>query len=226
MEPGRARVLALALRSSRSWSNCTPVGSRSRAPTARARRSSSSCRRSKSHFDPDEILSPTGAQSSSPVAPALAVRAGVRDISHSGLELSEHDDTTTVLVVEDNIGVRHFMREQLQSLYRVLEADHGGEGFKIAVSSLPDLVVSDVMMPEMDGYELCQALKADKRTCHIPVVLLTARAGRDDKLMGIKHWRRLVSGEAVRRVRAAGTKSEISSSSGGCCASVSAGRLF
>jgi signal transduction histidine kinase/DNA-binding response OmpR family regulator len=139
---------------------------------------------SKSQFDPDEIISPTGAQVVEPAASDLAEMPEY-ETSLPGFDLSEHDETTTVLIVEDNIGVRHFMREQLQSLYRVLEADHGAEGFNIAVSSLPDLVVSDVMMPEMDGYELCRALKADKRTCHIPVVLLTARAGRDDKLLGL-----------------------------------------
>ena len=133
---------------------------------------------SKSQFDPDEIISPTGAQPVEAEATAAVYET-------SPLDLSEHDEATTVLIVEDNIGVRHFMREQLRTLYRVLEADHGAEGFDVAVSSLPDLVVSDVMMPEMDGYELCRALKGDKRTCHIPVVLLTARAGRDDRLMGL-----------------------------------------
>ena len=139
----------------------------------------------KSQFEPEEIISPTGAQPAEPTSPLLDVAAPEYVAASPGADLFEHDDATTVLIVEDNLGVRHFMREQLQSLYRVLEADHGAEGFDLAVSSLPDLVVSDVMMPEMDGYELCRALKADKRTCHIPVVLLTARAGRDDKLMGL-----------------------------------------
>ena len=138
----------------------------------------------KSQFQPDEIISPTGAQTFEPVVPELSTEPEYAAASSSP-DLSEHDEATTVLIVEDNLGVRHFMREQLQSLYRVLEADHGAEGFDLAVFSLPDLVVSDVMMPEMDGYELCRALKGDKRTCHIPVVLLTARAGRDDRLMGL-----------------------------------------
>jgi signal transduction histidine kinase/DNA-binding response OmpR family regulator len=136
----------------------------------------------KSQFQPDEIISPTGAQ---PIEPPIHEAEPEYVAASPGADLFEHDEATTVLIVEDNLGVRHFMREQLQSLYRVLEADHGAEGFDLAVFSLPDLVVSDVMMPEMDGYELCRALKADKRTCHIPVVLLTARAGRDDKLMGL-----------------------------------------
>jgi DNA-binding response OmpR family regulator len=98
---------------------------------------------------------------------------------------TDHDEDTVVLIVEDNTSVRQFVREQLDPYYRVLEAGNGAEGLELAVSSLPDLVLSDVSMPEMDGYELCRTLKHDKRTCHIPVVLLTARTGRADKLHGL-----------------------------------------
>jgi signal transduction histidine kinase/DNA-binding response OmpR family regulator len=97
----------------------------------------------------------------------------------------ESDDHTLVLIVEDHTDVRNLLREHLQPLYRVIEARDGSEGFEQAVTSLPDLVLSDVMMPRMNGFELCRALKNDERTCHIPVVLLTARAGLDDRLTGL-----------------------------------------
>jgi DNA-binding response OmpR family regulator len=90
-----------------------------------------------------------------------------------------------VLIVEDHTDVRYLLREHLQALYRVIEARDGSEGFQQAVTVVPDLVLSDVMMPRMNGYELCRALKGDERTCHIPIVLLTARAGREDKLTGL-----------------------------------------
>ena len=91
----------------------------------------------------------------------------------------------TVLVVEDNGDLRSYIRGQLDTDYAVLEAENGRRGYDGAVESLPDLVISDVMMPEMDGIELCRRLKQDVRTSHIPVILLTARADTDSKIEGL-----------------------------------------
>ena len=95
------------------------------------------------------------------------------------------DDVTTVLVVEDHPELRAYVRRHLEPSYRVLEADDGHMGLKIARERLPDLVVSDVMMPGLDGLSLCHALKSDPETDFIPVVLLTARAERDDRIEGL-----------------------------------------
>lgn len=95
------------------------------------------------------------------------------------------DDERSVLVVEDHSEVRAFLRDHLEPHYRVLDAKDGAEGLSLAVAELPDLVLSDVMMGPVNGYELCKALKTNEKTCHIPVVLLTARAGREDKLLGL-----------------------------------------
>ena len=81
----------------------------------------------------------------------------------------------SVLIVEDNADVRHYVKLHLNKRYTVYEACNGQEAFDIAVEKLPDLVVSDIMMPVMDGIELCRKLKNDLRTGHIPVILLTAR---------------------------------------------------
>jgi signal transduction histidine kinase/DNA-binding response OmpR family regulator len=91
----------------------------------------------------------------------------------------------TVLIVEDHAGVRAFLRDQLQAQYHILEAKDGAEGIDIAVSALPDLVLSDVMMTPVNGFDFCKTLKQHEKTCHIPVVLLTARAGHDDRLTGL-----------------------------------------
>lgn len=95
------------------------------------------------------------------------------------------DDERSVLIVEDHPEVRAFLRDHLQPHYRVLEAKDGADGLSLAVAELPDLVLSDVMMGPVNGYELCKALKTNEKTCHIPIVLLTARAGREDKLLGL-----------------------------------------
>ena len=96
------------------------------------------------------------------------------------------EDVTTVLVVEDNEEVRAYVRQHLAPVYRVLEACDGEAGLEMTRRLLPDLVLSDVMMPGMDGYALCRAIKADPETDFIPVVLLTARAERDDRLAGLR----------------------------------------
>ena len=91
-----------------------------------------------------------------------------------------------VLVVEDNRDVRYYIRGYLESIYRISESTNGKEGLTTAITQIPDLIISDVMMPEMDGFELCQRLKTDERTSHIPVILLTARATSLDKIGGLE----------------------------------------
>lgn len=90
----------------------------------------------------------------------------------------------TLLIVEDNQEIRTFITDILSEKYRVYEASNGLEGWEVALRKLPDLIISDVVMPEMDGIELCRRLKTDERTSHIPVVLLTARTALIHKVNG------------------------------------------
>jgi signal transduction histidine kinase/ligand-binding sensor domain-containing protein/CheY-like chemotaxis protein/AraC-like DNA-binding protein len=96
------------------------------------------------------------------------------------------EDVTTVLVVEDNSELRAFIRMHLQGRFRVVEAADGLQGLELARRMLPDLVLSDVMMPGLDGYALCRALRDDPETDFIPVILLTARADMEDRLAGLR----------------------------------------
>ena len=92
-----------------------------------------------------------------------------------------------IVVAEDNVELRNFLRELLSPYYKVSVASDGKEALELVQSCLPDLVISDVMMPNMSGGELCQQLKADPRTQAIPVILLTARAGIDETTEGFGH---------------------------------------
>jgi signal transduction histidine kinase/DNA-binding response OmpR family regulator len=104
------------------------------------------------------------------------------------IEIREYDHRPleTILVVEDNRDMRQFIRTHLIHTYRVLEARDGLEGKDIALSLSPELIITDLMMPGLDGIELCQILKSDIHTSHIPVIMLTAKAGIDNKLKGLE----------------------------------------
>ena len=92
----------------------------------------------------------------------------------------------TVLIVEDNEDMRQFIRYILSDSYNLIEAENGEEGFEVAKKHLPDVVISDVMMPKTDGFDLCQLLKTNVATNHIPVILLTAYALDEQKQVGFE----------------------------------------
>lgn len=95
-------------------------------------------------------------------------------------------EQTTVLIIDDNADLRQYLRTILQAHYTVIEAANGEEGLKVAREQIPDIIVSDVMMPVMNGLECCQHLKTDILTSHVPVILLTARALNKHQIEGYR----------------------------------------
>jgi len=140
------------------------------------------------HLRPEEIAAEKLLSEFAPL-PAIAEAAfnGEPDLPLPEAEPETPDSRKTLLIVEDNADMRDLLRRLLGSDYRLREAREGNEGLRMALRTPPDLILSDVMMPGMDGYELLRALGADSRTSHIPVLLLTARGGGEERITGLQH---------------------------------------
>jgi signal transduction histidine kinase/ligand-binding sensor domain-containing protein/DNA-binding response OmpR family regulator len=140
------------------------------------------------HLAPEQVIDDGSPGDWSPRLPLLSTP--VEELPEAHASDSAHEDVpedmTTVLVVEDNAELRAFIRMHLQGRFRVVEAADGLQGLELARRVLPDLVLSDVMMPGLDGYALCRALKEDPDTDFIPVILLTARAATEDRMAGLR----------------------------------------
>ena len=91
----------------------------------------------------------------------------------------------TILIVEDNMELREYLKFELKNQYKVLEASNGKKGLEIAKKNKPDVIVADVMMPEMDGFQMTKLLKSDRATLNIPVIMLTAKVAEGDRIHGI-----------------------------------------
>ncbi len=95
------------------------------------------------------------------------------------------DRLPLALIIEDHSDVQNYIKGILKKNYNVRTALDGAEGIKKALATIPDIIISDVMMPAKDGYEVCKALKNDERTSHIPIILLTAKSDLEDKIEGL-----------------------------------------
>jgi DNA-binding response OmpR family regulator len=92
----------------------------------------------------------------------------------------------SLLLIEDNDDFRFYLRDNLKFSYTIYEAGNGADGWNLVLSLQPDLIVSDIMMPQMNGIELCTKIKSDERVSHIPVILLTARNSEEQRIEGFK----------------------------------------
>jgi len=134
----------------------------------------------KDHLSSDELASTT-AEELSPVQTAT--------LEHTLQEVEEIDagpSMPKLLVVEDNADLRYYLRSCLSNKYSIVESPDGNDGYQKALELIPDIIVTDLMMPGIDGIELCKKLKADEKTSHIPIILLTAKADHFTKLEGLR----------------------------------------
>ncbi|PJJ80028.1 hybrid sensor histidine kinase/response regulator transcription factor [Mucilaginibacter auburnensis] len=129
-----------------------------------------------------------------PIIPLAVAQTAVDDQERTYLEFTPEDlptsqkrvDIPVILIVDDDEDIRFYLKDNLKGHYNIVEASNGREGWKKVLSQHPQLVVSDVSMPEMSGIELSKKIKADKRTCHIPVILLTGISGEKQQVEGLE----------------------------------------
>ncbi len=145
--------------------------------------------RGRQHLASEQVVD--GEEPPQDAAPdALMTRVALSELDTAAaskpVTLKPGADAPTLLVIDDNQDLRRYMQGALGSQYRIIEACDGEEGLRIARESSPDLIISDVMMPQLDGYDLCRALKSDATTNHIPVILLTAKGSEDSKVEGLQ----------------------------------------
>jgi DNA-binding response OmpR family regulator len=139
----------------------------------------------KEHLKPEEIVEREVSEEiqvtkeEAEIIPELEKLKGRSDI---GVLLDTNKPS--LLIVEDNSDVRSYIIGHLEEEYRIMEAVDGEDGLNQAINHIPDLIISDVMMPKMDGFEMCEKLKTDERTSHIPIIMLTAKATSKDKIEG------------------------------------------
>ncbi len=134
------------------------------------------------HF-PIQNNTPKTAQSSSYHFKKIVRQSQLPDV----IKPTVTNELPILLVIEDSEDVTYYLKTCLTDSYQIITSRNGKEGVKKALEELPDIVISDVMMPEMDGFEVCRILKKDEITSHIPIILLTAKATSEDKLIGLTH---------------------------------------
>ena len=106
-------------------------------------------------------------------------------LKNHGYNSEENESKKTILIVEDNIELRTYVKNELKNDYIIKEAENGLEGIEKATKYIPDIIITDVMMPIMDGFELCERIKNDLKTSHIPILMVTAKGMQIDKVKGI-----------------------------------------
>ncbi|MFA9392742.1 MAG: substrate-binding domain-containing protein [Prolixibacteraceae bacterium] len=141
-------------------------------------------RKGHEHFDSSELITETDQRHSN--NNLLDELVPTKDEKQEKETQLPFEDKPSVLVVEDNADVRSYIRESLHLHYRITEVENGLDALNSIKEEEPDLIVSDIMMPVMDGLEMTRKIKTDINTCHIPVILLTAKSSEQNRIEGIE----------------------------------------
>ena len=136
-------------------------------------------------YQPDELAKSPQAEGYQQVIEPLGTPSYASK-KQEAAEIPKDGNKPLVLLVEDHADLQELIKGELMDDYHIIQAFDGEEGASMALEQVPDLIISDVMMPQKDGFELCAELKQDQRTSHIPIILLTARAEQADKLQGLE----------------------------------------
>jgi len=141
----------------------------------------------KSHLSKDEIMSFKKESDTDEIDANFIPASQIEIEKKQNLEADNIQKKHTILVVEDNTELRNYLKSELSINYKVLIALNGKEGLEIAQKSFPDVILTDVIMPEMDGFEFCKRIKTNIKTSHIPLLMLTAKSRIDDRIEGIEY---------------------------------------
>jgi signal transduction histidine kinase/DNA-binding response OmpR family regulator len=146
----------------------------------------------KSFYNKNEILNEVYKLEKNKTKPSLELNKNKTNGDDDGFDnettvvnVSESEKAYTVLIVEDNTELRNYLKQELSKIYKVIAAENGQIGYELAVKKLPDLIITDVIMPVMDGLQMCKKIKGDLKTSHIPLLMLSAKAMVKDRLEGI-----------------------------------------
>ncbi|NSW95902.1 MAG: response regulator, partial [Bacteroidales bacterium] len=134
------------------------------------------------HLQPDEYI----LSESSPAVVKSEISGASQDKHQQKPEIVTGEHRLRILVIEDNADLRDYLKESLSDEYDIVTSGNGREGINTAYTMIPDIIITDIMMPDIDGIQVCYQIKNDERTSHIPVLMLTAKTTWDDKLKGLK----------------------------------------